>query len=55
MAQPALPVLAMALLHLIARRLRNPRRVGEVPWRPFLGARGLKTLPIAVEPAPGPA
>ncbi|CAN7432676.1 cytochrome P450 [Phenylobacterium sp. LjRoot219] len=42
-------------LHLIAQRLRNPRRAGAVVWRPFLGAWGLKTLPIAFEPAPAPA
>jgi cytochrome P450 len=38
-------------LHLIARRLRNPRLAGEVEWRPFLGAWGLKHLPIAFEAA----
>jgi cytochrome P450 len=38
-------------LHLIAQRLRAPRIVGEVVWRPFLGAWGLKSLPIAFEPA----
>jgi cytochrome P450 len=38
-------------LHLIARRLRNPRVTGEVEWRPFLGAWGLRTLPIAFDPA----
>lgn len=38
-------------LHLIARRLRNPRIDGQVEWRPFIGAWGLKTLPIAFEPA----
>lgn len=42
-------------LHLIAQRLKSPRRVGETVWRPFLGAWGLKTLPIAFEPAPAPA
>jgi cytochrome P450 len=36
-------------LHLIAQRLRNPRLVGEAEWRPFLGAWGLKHLPIAFE------
>ena len=39
-------------LHLIARRLRNPRLAGEVVWRPFLGAWGLKRLPIAFDLAP---
>ena len=38
-------------LHLIARRLRNPRLAGEAAWRPFLGAWGLKHLPIAFDPA----
>lgn len=38
-------------LHLIARRLRNPRLAGEAEWRPFLGAWGLKHLPIAFDPA----
>lgn len=38
-------------LHLIARRLRNPRLAGEVEWRPFLGAWGLRHLPIAFDPA----
>jgi cytochrome P450 len=36
-------------LHLIAQRLRNPRVSGEIVWRPFLGAWGLKNLPIAFE------
>lgn len=38
-------------LHLIAQRLKNPRRTGEVEWRPFLGAWGLKHLPIAFDRA----
>lgn len=38
-------------LHLIAQRLKNPRLAGEIAWRPFLGAWGLKHLPIAFEPA----
>jgi cytochrome P450 len=38
-------------LHLIARRLRNPRLAGEVEWRPFLGAWGLKHLPITFDAA----
>jgi len=38
-------------LHLIAQRLRNPRRAGNVEWRPFLGAWGPRTLPIAFDPA----
>jgi cytochrome P450 len=43
-------------LHQIAQRLALPRLVGEIAYRPFLGAGGLRTLPIAfdlnpVEPA----
>lgn len=38
-------------IHLIARRLRNPRLNGEIVWRSFLGAYGLLDLPIAFEPA----
>lgn len=37
-------------LYLIAQRIKNPRLVGEIEWRPFLGAWGLKHLPIAFEP-----
>lgn len=36
-------------LHLIAQRLRNPRVNGEIVWRPFLGAWGLKSLPITFD------
>lgn len=36
-------------LHLIARRLRNPRLAGPVEWRPFLGVWGPKALPIAFD------
>jgi cytochrome P450 len=39
-------------LHLIAQRLKNPRLAGDIAWRPFLGAWGLKHLPIAFDPAP---
>ena len=35
-------------LHLIAQRIPHPRLVGEIAWRPFLGAWGLSTLPLAV-------
>lgn len=38
-------------LRLIARRLKNPRVNGDIEWRPFLGAWGLKHLPITFEPA----
>lgn len=37
-------------VHAIAQRLRNPRRTGEIAWRPLLGAWGLRTLPIAFDP-----
>jgi cytochrome P450 len=41
-------------LHLIAGRLTAPRLAGEVTWRPFRsGAWGIRTLPIAFEPAAG--
>lgn len=36
-------------IHLICQRLRNPRIVGELAWRPFIGAWGLKALPIAFD------
>ena len=36
-------------IHLICQRLRNPRIIGEVTWRPFVGAWGLKSLPIAFD------
>lgn len=39
-------------LHLIARRLRQPRLAGEPVWKPFLGAWGFEKLPIAFDPAP---
>ena len=38
-------------IHLICQRLRNPRITSEVTWRPFIGAWGLKTMPIAFDPA----
>ena len=38
-------------LHIIARRLQNPRPAGQPEGRPFLGALGLKSLPIAFDPA----
>jgi len=41
-------------LHLIARRLRNPRRDGDVVWRLFPGVWGPKRLPIAVDAAATP-
>jgi cytochrome P450 len=38
-------------LHLIAQRMRNPRRTGESGLRPFYGIWGLKGLPIEFSPA----
>ncbi|TGD74856.1 cytochrome P450 [Mangrovimicrobium sediminis] len=38
--------------HLLAQRVRNPRQTGPVGYRPFMGAGGLKGLPIAFDPAP---
>lgn len=38
-------------LHLIAQRLKNLRVTGEVTHRPFLGAGGLRSLPVAFETA----
>ena len=37
-------------LHLIARRIRDPKLAGEIEWRPFLGAWGPKSLPIRFTP-----
>ncbi len=34
-------------LHLIAQRIRNPRRTGPHAWRPFMGTWGIRGLPIA--------
>ena len=39
-------------VHLIAQRITKPRLAGEVTWRPFPGTWGVKSLPIAFEPAP---
>lgn len=39
-------------LHLIAQRIRNPRRTGPSSWRPFYGVWGLRGLPIEFDPAP---
>jgi cytochrome P450 len=38
-------------LHAVAQRLKNPRRTGDVAWRPMLGSWGLTTLPVAFDPA----
>lgn len=39
-------------LHLIAQRLKNPRRDGELVWRLFPGVWGPKHLPIAFDTTP---
>lgn len=36
-------------MHLVAQRLHAPRLMGPVEWRTFLGAYGLKQLPIRFE------
>ena len=41
-------------IHLIARRLHKPRLVGDVTWRPFPGVWGIRSLPIAFDPAASP-
>ena len=38
-------------LHLIAQRLKMPRRTGPSAWRPFYGVWGMRGLPIAFTPA----
>lgn len=38
-------------LHLIAQRVRNPRRAGKMGWRPFPGNWGIDGLPIEFDPA----
>ncbi len=41
--------------HLIAQRITNPRLTGEPSWRTFAGVWGIKSLPIAFDPAPARA
>lgn len=36
-------------LHMIAKRMPNIRRTGEIAWRPLLGAWGLRTMPVAFD------
>ena len=36
-------------LPIIAARLKNPRRNGDITWRSFMAITGLRTLPIAFE------
>ncbi|MCJ2180293.1 cytochrome P450 [Novosphingobium album (ex Hu et al. 2023)] len=38
--------------HLIAQRLTNPRHTAPASWRSFAGVWGIKSLPIAFDPAP---
>jgi cytochrome P450 len=38
--------------HVIAQRITRPKLDGEVAWRPFPGAWGLRTLPITFTPGP---
>lgn len=38
-------------LHLITQRMKHPRLVGEVTWRPFPGVWGIRSMPIAFTPA----
>jgi cytochrome P450 len=40
-------------LHLIAQRIKNPRRAGPSDWRPFYGVWGMKGLPIEFSSPPG--
>jgi cytochrome P450 len=42
-------------LHLITQRLKNPKLVGPVGWRPFPGTWGMKGLPLEFTPAPAKA
>jgi len=37
--------------HLIAQRLRNPRHAAPPQWRSFAGVWGIRSLPIAFDPA----
>jgi cytochrome P450 len=39
-------------LHLIAQRIKQPKRAGSSSWRPFFGVWGLRGLPITFTPAP---
>lgn len=41
--------------HLIAQRLTNPRHAAPPAWRSFCGVWGIKSLPIAFDPAPARA
>jgi cytochrome P450 len=39
-------------VHQMAQRILRPRLAGEITWRPFPGVWGIKSLPIAFDPAP---
>jgi cytochrome P450 len=39
-------------LHLIAQRIKSPKRSGPSDWRPFYGVWGMRGLPITFDPAP---
>jgi cytochrome P450 len=39
-------------LHLIAQRIKAPRRTGPSAWRPFYGVWGMRGLPISFTAAP---
>jgi cytochrome P450 len=38
-------------LHLVAQRIKSPRRAGPSNWRPFYGVWGMRGLPITFTPA----
>ncbi len=38
-------------IHLIAQRITNPRLVGDVKWKSFIGVWGITALPIEFDPA----
>lgn len=38
--------------HLIAQRITNPRHTAPAKWRSFAGVWGIRSLPIAFDPAP---
>jgi cytochrome P450 len=38
-------------LHIIAQRMKNPKRAGQSDWRPFFGVWGMRGLPIEFDAA----
>jgi len=42
-------------IHIIARRLQNPKLAGEVTWKPFPGVWGITSLPITFDAEKEPA